>query len=104
MKAYNERYTAPVSDEFRWAGGKPDLRNGLTPREVIDALYAPAVLRLDNRTPAAAPTFLAVCAPTDDLRLIVVVCTRDAPDGVWTIAGARDATNTERAMWRKHTS
>ena len=72
--------------------------------EVVGALYAPTSLRLDNRTPADAPTFQAVCAPTADLRLIIVVCTRTNPFEPWTIVGARDASDSERAMWRKHTS
>ena len=88
------------------AGEKPTagLRDGLTTLEVVEALYAPTALRLDNRTPPGAPTFVAVCAPTVDLRLIVVVCTRPSPTEPWTIAGARDASDSERAMWRKHTS
>jgi len=94
-----------MGDEYRWPDGQAaDLRDGLTAKDVIDALYAPASLRLDNRTPASAPTFLAVCAPTSEQRLIVVVCTRAEADGAWTIAGARDAGPNERAMWRKHTS
>jgi len=81
-----------------------DLRDGLTAKDVIDALYAPISLRLDNRVPAHGPTFLAACAPTSEQRLIVVVCTRAEADGPWTIAGARDASAAERVMWRKETS
>lgn len=99
------RYTTCVGDEYRWPPeGVPDLRDGLTTVEVIEALYAPIGLRMDNRAPTSAPTFLAVCAPTDAGRLIVVVCTRTDPTGVWTIAGARAASDTERMMWRKYTS
>jgi hypothetical protein len=47
---------------------------------------------------------MAVCAPTDEQRLIVVLCTRAEHDESWTIAGARDAGMNERQMWRKHTS
>jgi hypothetical protein len=47
---------------------------------------------------------MAVCAPTEDQRLIVVVCTRAAQAEPWTIIGARDAGMNEREMWRKHTS
>jgi hypothetical protein len=72
--------------------------------EVVEALYAPVALRMDNRTPASTPTFLAVCAPTDVGRLIIVVCARSDPTGVWTISGARAASDTERMMWRKYTS
>jgi hypothetical protein len=94
-----------VGDEYRWPENPTaGLRDGLTTREVVEALYAPTSLRLDNRTPTDAPTFLAVCAPTADLRLIVVVCIRPSPAEPWTIAGARDASANERAMWRKHTS
>lgn len=92
-------------EEFRWPDDQfADIRDKLTPREVVEALYAPDSLQLDNRTPAAAPTFLAVCAPTDELRLIVVVCTRGQPSGPWTIVGAREVGANERMMWRKHTS
>jgi len=94
-----------VGDEYRWPENlTAGLRDGLTTREVVEALYAPTSLRLDNRTPTEAPTFLAVCAPTADLRLIVVVCTRAGPAESWTIVGARDAGANERGMWRKHTS
>jgi hypothetical protein len=47
---------------------------------------------------------MAVCAPTNEQRLIVVVCVRTEADQPWTISGARDASTNERAMWRKHTS
>lgn len=98
-------YTAVVGDEYRWpSGGVPDLRDGLTVVEVIEALYAPVALRMDNRVPVGGPTFLAVCAPTDVGRLIIVVCTRTDATGVWTITGARSASHTERMMWRKYTS
>lgn len=104
-RSYYGRYTAGVADEYRWpADPTAGLRDGLTTHEVVGALYAPTSLRLDNRTPADAPTFQAVCAPTADLGLIVVVCTRTNPVEPWTIVGARDASDSERAMWRKHTS
>jgi uncharacterized DUF497 family protein len=93
-----------VADVYRWPVGGLDLRDGLTPKDVVDALYAPATLRMDNRLPSREPTFLAVCAPTDEQRLIVVVCTRVQDDEAWTIVGARDARMNERQMWRKHTS
>lgn len=71
---------------------------------MVEALHAPAALRMDNRVPFRAPTFLAVCAPTAaEQRLIVVVCVRDGED-VWTIAGARQAGLNERQMWRKYTA
>jgi hypothetical protein len=104
-RTYYGRYTAGMGDEYRWpADPTAGLRDGLTTQEVVEALYAPTSLRLDNRTPTDSPTFLAVCAPTADLRLIVVVCTRLSSADPWTIAGARDASTDERAMWRKHTS
>ncbi|HET8659744.1 MAG TPA: hypothetical protein VFM55_12185 [Micromonosporaceae bacterium] len=94
-----------MGDEYRWSDNPAAvLRDGLTTKDVIDALYAPESLRLDNRTPKQAPTFLVSCGPTGELRLIVVVCTRPGPGGPWTIAGARDARPDERVMWRKHTS
>jgi hypothetical protein len=94
-----------VTELYRWPSeGTADLRDGLTPREVVEALYAPAALRLDNRVPAREPTFMAVCAPTDDQRLVVVVCTRTEHVQPWTISGVRDAGMNERQMWRKHTS
>jgi uncharacterized DUF497 family protein len=94
-----------VTEFYRWPSERAaDLRDGLTPREIVEALYAPATLRLDNRVPAREPTFMAVCAPTDDQRLIVVVCTRAARAEPWTVIGARDAGMNERQMWRKHTS
>jgi len=94
-----------VGEVYRWrTDGPTDLRDGLTTKDVVDALYAPTTLRMDNRAPASAPTFMAVCAPTADQRLIVVVCTRAEDDEAWTIVGARDAGTTERLMWRKYTS
>lgn len=72
--------------------------------EVVEALYAPVTLRMDNRVPPGAATFLAVCAPTGEQRLIVVVCTRRDVDESWSIVGARDASMNERTMWRKYTS
>lgn len=92
-------------DEFRWPGERsPDLRDGLTTVDVIDALYAPAGQRMENRIPVSHPTLLFVCAPIPDLRLIVVVCVRAPEVRVWTIASARLAGPDERAMWRKVTS
>jgi hypothetical protein len=94
-----------VAELYRWPGeGPTDLRDGLTPKDVVDALHAPATLRMDNRVPARKPTFMAVCAPTDEQRLIVVVCTRLDHSEPWTIIGARDAGINERQMWGKHTS
>ena len=99
------RYTSAVGDEYRWPdSGSADLRDGLTTKDVVEALYAPTTLRMDNRRPAVAPTFMAVCAPACDQRLIVVVCLRGQANEPWTITGARDASANERAMWRKHTS
>ncbi|WP_432987341.1 hypothetical protein [Dactylosporangium sp. CA-233914] len=94
-----------MADSYRWpAEGPGDLRDGLTAKDVIDALHAPATLRMDNRVPPRRPTFLTVCAPTSaEQRLIIVTCTRDEDD-VWTIVGAREAGMNERQMWRKHTS
>jgi hypothetical protein len=93
-----------VSELFQWPDeGGAELRDGLSPAEVVEALFAPEQLRLDNRTPPRAPTFLAVCAPTEQQRLIVAVCVRDDQAQPWTIVGARDAGTDERAMWRKHT-
>jgi hypothetical protein len=92
-------------DQYVWPTDRlPDIRDGLTAKDVADALYAPAALRLDNRVPSSRPTFMAVCAPTDEHRLIVVVCDRLDAVQAWTIRGARDASRTERAMWRKHTA
>jgi len=54
--------------------------------------------------PSARPTFRAVCAPTAEQRLILVVCTRVEDGETWTIVGAREAGMNERQMWRKHTS
>ena len=52
-----------MSDLYRWpSAGATDLRDGLTPREVIEALYAPTTLQMVNPAPSANPTFLAVCA------------------------------------------
>jgi hypothetical protein len=94
-----------VVDEYQWPDEfAADLRDGLGAREVVEALYAPQALVMDNRTPEDGPTFLAVCAPTDELRLIVVVCVRLDPARPWTIIGGRDAMPAERMMWRKHTS
>ena len=94
-----------MGDEYRWPEGRAaQLRDGLTSRDIVDALYAPASLRLDNRTPADAPTFMAVCAPTGEQRLIVVAFIRADTDAPWTIVAARDARPNERMMWRKHTS
>jgi predicted DNA-binding protein len=45
---------------------------------------------------------LQLCAPTDEKRLIVVVCIRPEPTGRWIIFGARDATAEERVMWKVH--
>jgi hypothetical protein len=94
-----------VTELYRWPSGRAaDLRDSLTLRDVIDALHAPTTLRMDNRVPTREPTFMAVCAPTDEQRLIVVVCTRSDDGEPWTIVGARDAGMNEREMWRKHTS
>lgn len=94
-----------MEELYRWPGDGPaDLRDGLAPGDVVDALYAPAALRLDNRVPSGAPTFMAVCAPAGQQRLIVVVCTRTDAGEPWTIVGAREAGMNERAMWRKYTS
>jgi hypothetical protein len=84
--------------------GSSDLRDGLTTVEVVEALFAPVTVRMDNRVPAGGPTLMVVCAPTDAGRLVVVVCTRTDAVGVWSIAGARVASEAERAIWRKHTS
>jgi hypothetical protein len=102
---YTCRYTVVVDELYRWpAEGVADVRDGLAPADVVEALYAPVALRMDNRVPAGAPTFMVVCAPTGQQRLIVVACTRAGTDEVWTIVGAREAGMNERAMWRKYTS
>ncbi|HLY82282.1 MAG TPA: hypothetical protein VKQ71_04810 [Acidimicrobiales bacterium] len=94
-----------MEELFQWPASRAaDLRDGLIAREVIEALYAPVTLRMDNRVPSQAPTLLVVCAPTEQQRLIVVVCTRTDVDEPWTIRGAREASMNERAMWRKYTS
>jgi hypothetical protein len=94
-----------VTELYRWPeSGDVDLRDDLRPKDVIDALHAPTTLRMDNRVPSGRPTFMAVCAPTDDQRLIVVVCTREEQSDPWIIVGARDAGMNERQMWRKYTS
>ena len=99
------RYTTVVAELYRWPmGAAADLRDRLTARDVVEALYAPVALRMDNRVPAGLATFLAVCAPTGQQRLIVVICTRTDADEPWTIMGAREAVMNERAMWRKYTS
>jgi hypothetical protein len=51
-----------VTDEFRWPDTGARLRDALTARDVIGALYAPASLRLDNRVPATAATWMIICA------------------------------------------
>lgn len=93
-----------MGDEYRWPDDVADLRDGLTAKDVVEALYASPTLRMDNRASAAAPTFMAICAPTGELRLIIIVCIREETNQPWTIIGARDASTNERAMWRKHTS
>jgi hypothetical protein len=94
-----------VTELYRWPGDRTaDLRDGLTPKDVVDALHAPTSLRMENRVPSRKPSFMAVCAPTDEQRLIIVVCTRSEHVEPWTIVGARDAGMNERQMWRKHTS
>lgn len=94
-----------MDELYQWSDDAvAELRGGLTPLEVVEALDAPVALRMDNRAPEMAPTFLAVCAPTEQQRLIVVICRRANPGGVWTIVGARDASVNEGAMWRKYTS
>jgi uncharacterized DUF497 family protein len=93
-----------VVDEYRWPRGDADLRDGLSRRDIVDVLYAPATLRLENRAPEAASTVLVVCAPTEHDRLVVVVCTRDPNTAIWNIVAARDANSNEREIWRKHTS
>jgi hypothetical protein len=92
-----------VSDEYVWPIDAPDLRDGLTRKDVIDALYAPLTLRVANRVPPESPTFLAVCAPTEDQRLIMIVSLRDDASQPWTIVFARDADSAERKMWREQT-
>jgi len=94
-----------VTELYRWPDERAaDLRDGLTPKDVVDALHAPTTLRMDNKVPSRKPTFMAVCAPTSEQRLIVVVCTRSEHRDPWTIVGARDAGMNERQMWRKYTS
>ncbi|MFC7547817.1 hypothetical protein [Plantactinospora sp. GCM10030261] len=94
-----------MEDLYQWPVGRPaDLRDGLTPRDVAEALYAPVTMRMSNRVPPTTPTFMAVCAPTERQRLIIVVCTRTEVDETWTIRGAREADMKERAMWRKYTT
>lgn len=81
VRAYYVRYTSGVDDVYQWPDEWPaDVRDGLTFKDVVEALDAPVTLRMDNRTPSGGPTFLAVCAPTGEQRLIVVVCTRAAVD------------------------
>jgi hypothetical protein len=43
-----------VEELFQWPASRAaDLRDGLIAREVIEALYAPVTLRMDNRVPGA---------------------------------------------------
>jgi hypothetical protein len=88
-----------VDEVYRWpVAGPTNLPDALAPREVVEALFAPESLRVDNRTPPEEPTFVAICAPTEDQRLNVVVCVRSEDDGAWTVVGARDANMNERQM------
>jgi hypothetical protein len=104
-EAYYGTLYSRVEELYQWSDDAvAELRGGFTPLDVVEAPDAPIALRMDNPAPEAAPTFLAVCAPTGHQRLIVVVCIRASPGGVWTIVGACDASVNERAMWRKYTS
>nr|MDT0659716.1 hypothetical protein [Micromonospora sp. DSM 115978] len=94
-----------MEETYRWPVERTaDLRDGLTQQEVVEALYAPVGLRMDNRVPAEASTFIAICAPTEQQRLIVILCTRADSGGPWTILAAREAAMGERAMWRRYTT
>ncbi len=92
-----------MSDEYRLPGDA-HLLDDLSVEEVWEAIRAPAALRRENRVPIDRPSFLALCAPTDVLRLVVVLCRRDPPERAWTVVAARDATMSERAMWREGTA
>jgi hypothetical protein len=91
-------------DVFWPPDGPVRLSDGLTPKDVIDALHAPAALAVRNAIPEGAPTTLVLCVPTDDGRLITVVCTRHHVVDSWQIFAARDASVAERELWKRRTS
>jgi hypothetical protein len=73
-----------VTELYRWlSSDAADLRDGLTPKDVVDALHAPTTLRMDNRVPLREPTFMVVRAdrrPATHRRHVYASASRRAMD------------------------
>jgi hypothetical protein len=90
-----------VSDrEYGWteAGKASIVRNGVTEREVVDALYSPQ--RIEHRIGAL---LLAVAGLADTARVVVVLSERVGRADSYAILAARPATPEEIKLWMERT-
>lgn len=96
------RYTLRlVADrEYGWTdvGKRSAARNGVTEREVVDALYSSQ--RIEHRI---GTLLLAVAGLADSSRVIVVVCERVGKVNSYAILAARPATPEETKLWMEGT-
>jgi len=86
--------------EYAWTDtGLLDARtNGVTERDVIDALYSPQ--RLEHQI---GETLLAIAGLADSARVIVVLCERVAELNRYGIVRARPASPDETKIWMEGT-
>jgi uncharacterized DUF497 family protein len=85
--------------EYVWTdlGMASAARHGVTPHEVVDALYSPQ--RIENEI---GDSLLAVAGLTETARVIVVLCDRLGGE-TYAIAAARPANREEIAQWLEGT-
>jgi hypothetical protein len=86
--------------EYGWtdAGKGSAARNGVTEREVVDALYSSQ--RIEHRI---GTLLLSVAGLADTSRVIVVMCERIGKVNSYAILAARPATPEEIKLWMEGT-
>jgi hypothetical protein len=86
--------------DYLWTdpGKASAARNGVTEREVVDALYSPQ--RFENRI---GTLLLAIAGLADTARVILVLCERAGNLSNYAILEARPATPDEIKQWMEGT-
>jgi hypothetical protein len=99
--AFYALYAVAVADrEYGWteAGKESSARNGVSEREVIDALYSSQ--RIEHRI---GTLLLSVAGLADTSRVIVVLCERVGKVNSFAVLAARPASPAEIKLWMEGT-